>query len=270
MAIDFAAIRNKLNQISGVSSKRNITWRPEEGQEYTIRLVSFPNNEGQPFKDVYFYYNIGSNPGLVAPYQFGKPDPIQELITKLRDEKTKESYELAKKLYPKMRCYALVLVRGEEDKGIRVWSFGKTLYQNLLNIMLDEDYGDITDPETGRDLKLTCTKSPGKQFADTEVRPRAKATPLADKPSELKKLLDTTPDVNDLFATKSYEELEKIVNDWLNGDKDEELGTTKVKPFDDEEIDLKPAAKAPTPQKSETTKASKFSSLDDAFAELDD
>ena len=43
-----------------------------------------------------FYYNIGNNPGLLAPYQFDKPDPIQELITKLRDEGTKESYELAK------------------------------------------------------------------------------------------------------------------------------------------------------------------------------
>ena len=45
------------------------------------------------------YYNIGNNPGLLAPYQFGKADPIQELFTKLRDEGSKESYELAKKLY---------------------------------------------------------------------------------------------------------------------------------------------------------------------------
>ena len=86
MAIDLDAIRKKLSQLSGNSSKRNTMWRPQEGEEHTVRLLSFQNNDGQPFKERYFYYNIGNNPGLLAPYQFGKPDPIQELITKLRDD----------------------------------------------------------------------------------------------------------------------------------------------------------------------------------------
>ena len=138
MAIDFDAIRRKLNKLSGQNSRQNTSWRPQEGEEHTVRLLSFPDNDGQPFKELWFYYNIGNNPGLLAPYQFGNPDPIQELITKLRDDGSKESYELAKKLYPKMRCYAPVVVRGEEDKGVRIWAFGKTVYQSLLNIMLDE------------------------------------------------------------------------------------------------------------------------------------
>jgi hypothetical protein len=275
MAIDLAAIRKKLNQISGVSSKRNITWRPEEGQEYQVRLLSFPNNDGQPFKEIMFYYNIGTNPGLVAPFQFGKPDPIQELITKLRDEGSKESYELAKKLYPKMRCFAPVVVRGEEDKGVRIWSFGKTLYQNILNLMLDEDYGDITDIHQGRDLKLTCTKSPGKTFADTEVRPRAKNTPLADRDEQINKLIASIPDVSELFETKSYSELEKIVNDWLNGDTEKETGTFKggsnsqASDFleDDEEIQVKPSQTKAT--KPSQTNNSKYANLNDAFADLE-
>ena len=158
MAIDLDAIRRKLNQLSGQNSKKNIMWRPTEGEEHTVRLLSFQDNDGQPFQERWFYYNIGNNPGLLAPYQFNKPDPIQELINKLRDDGSKESYELAKKLYPKMRSYAPVIVRGEEDKGVRLWSFGKMVYQSLLNIMLDEDYGDITDPLEGRDVKVVCTK----------------------------------------------------------------------------------------------------------------
>ena len=112
MPIDFDAIRKKLNQLSGNNSRRDMLWRPQEGEETTVRLLSFTDNDGQPFKERWFYYNIGNNPGLLAPYQFGKPDPIQELINKLRDEGSKESYELAKKLYPKMRCYAPVVVLG--------------------------------------------------------------------------------------------------------------------------------------------------------------
>ena len=83
MAIDLAAIRKKLGQLSGQNSKKNVMWRPEEGSETTVRLLAYPNNDGQPFKELMFYYNIGNNPGLLAPYQFDKPDPVQELITKL-------------------------------------------------------------------------------------------------------------------------------------------------------------------------------------------
>ena len=46
MAIDFDAIRKKLGQLSGNNSRRNVTWRPQEGEEHTVRLLSFPNNDG--------------------------------------------------------------------------------------------------------------------------------------------------------------------------------------------------------------------------------
>ena len=259
MAIDFDAIRNKLNQLSGNNSRRNMMWRPQEGEEATVRLMSFPDNDGQPFKELWFYYNIGNNPGLLAPYQFGKADPIKELINKLRDEGSKESYELAKKLYPKMRSYAPVVVRGEEDRGVRLWSFGKTVYQSLLNIMLDEDYGDITDPLDGRDVKVTCTKAPGRQWATTEVRPRGKQGLLNENKKQAKLWLDNIPSLDDMYELKSYDVLEKIVNDWLNGDDlDESAGTTR--------------GSSPPPEvaTSEVSSTPKYTSLDDAFADLED
>ena len=182
MAIDFDAIRKKLSQLSGTNNKRSMMWRPTEGEDATVRLLSFQDNDGQPFQERWFYYNIGNNPGLLAPYQFGKADPVQELITRLREDGAKESYELAKKLYPKMRCYAPVVVRGEEDKGVRIWAFGKTVYQSLLNIMLDEDYGDITDPETGTDVVLNyhVPGTPG-SFPKTTLKPRRRPSVLCDE-----------------------------------------------------------------------------------------
>ena len=158
MAIDFDAIKRKLDRLSGNNSSRNTMWKPVEGEEHTVRLLSFPDNDGQPFKELMFYYNIPGQRGLLAPSQFGKRDPIQELINKLRDEGTKESYEMAKKLYPKMRVYAACVVRGEESEGVKIWGFGKTVYQKLLTLMLDEDYGDITDLTNGRDVTIEHMK----------------------------------------------------------------------------------------------------------------
>lgn len=262
MAIDFDAIRKKLSQLSGTNNKKSMTWRPTEGEDATIRLLSFQDNDGQPFQERWFYYNIGNNPGLLAPYQFNKPDPIQELITKLRDDGAKESYELAKKLYPKMRCYAPVVVRGEEEKGVRIWSFGKTVYQSLLNIMLDEDYGDITDPTEGRDVKVICTKAPGRMWATTEVRPRGKASPLSTDKNQTQTWTNNIPDLSTMFELKSYDELEKIVNDWINGESDDDdLGTT--------------GNAGPSQTKTQTTStggsgdSKSYKSLDEAFADLD-
>ena len=265
MAIDFNALRKKLDSLSGNNSRRNSMWRPQEGEEATVRLLSFSDNEdGLPFSERWFYYNIGNNPGLLAPYQFGDPDPIQELITKLRDEGTKESYELAKKLYPKARYYAPVIVRDEEEKGVRVWAFGKTVYQSLLNIMLDEDYGDITDVAEGRDVKVMCTKQPGRMWATTEVRPRGKQSVLSSAKGQSAKWIEAIPNVNDMYEAKSYDALSKIVNDWLNDDAagdDETPNSGTERGFN---------GSAPAAKSSSGNLDSKFKSLDDAFADLED
>jgi hypothetical protein len=261
MSIDFEAIRKKLERLSGANRNRSAMWKPTEGEEHVVRLLSFPDNEGQPFQERWFYYGIGNNRGLLAPYQFSDPDPVQELITTLRDDGSKESYELAKKLYPKMRTYAPVIVRGEEDKGVQIWGFGKTVYQTLLGIMLDEDYGDITDPTSGRDIKVACVKQPGRKWAMTEVRPRGRQSKLSSKSDQAKEWLDSIPNLSDIYQCKSYDELSKIVNDWLNDDNDS--GDGFEKPTGSSQMSQQ--------KQSSTDSSSKaYSNIDDAFADLMD
>ena len=260
MAVNLAALQKKLNQLSGVNSRKNTMWRPTENEEETVRIIAFPDNDGQPFMERYFYYNIGNNPGLLAPYQFGKPDPFQELITKLRADDTKESYELAKKLYPKMRSYAAVIVRGEEDKGVRLWSFGKTVYQDLLKIMLDSDYGDITDVNEGFDIKVSCSKQPGRMWAETSVRPRPKATALASSKKQAKEWIDNIPNLDEMYSCKSYEELEKIINAWLE-DPEDSSGTSRG--------DFSTKSSKATESKSSGSSSNTMKDLDDAFADLE-
>ena len=253
MALDFDAIKRKLDRLSGNTSNRNTMWKPEEGNKYTVRLLSFPDNDGQPFKELQFYYNIPGQRGLLAPSQFGKRDPVQELINKLRDEGTKESYEMAKKLYPKMRVYAPVIVRGEEDKGVQIWSFGKLVYQALLSLMMDEDYGDITDVENGTDITVTCTKAPGQQWAKTEVLPKRKSSPLSKDTSQSKEWLGSIPDVTNIFQVKSYDELTGIINNWLNADEGNDEGTEWG---------------SSNTNTSSETKESSSSAIDDVFSDL--
>lgn len=262
MAVDFDAIRAKLARLSGANTNRNVTWKPTEGEEHTVRLIAFPDNDGQPFKEIQWYYNIPGARGFVAPFQFGKKDPVQELISKLREEGSKESYEMAKKLYPSMRTYAAVVVRGQEDEGVKIWSFGKTVYQKLLSLMLDEDYGDITDPLEGRDIKVVCTKNPGQQYAMTDVMPRGKTTKLSTNSKQSKEWLENIPSVEDLYTLKSYDEISGILERWINGD-DESMSSEGTE---------HPTSSTSLSDDSEDSgsSSSNYDSLDDAFADLMD
>ena len=152
-----------------------------------------------------------------------------------------------------MRTYAPVIIRGEEDKGVQIWGFGKTVYQTLLGLMLDEDYGDITDPKSGRDIKVVCSKQPGKKWAMTEVRPRGKQSELSDNDSQSQSWLSNIPNLDEIYQMKSYDELAKIINDWLSDDDDE----------DDNPVSSSTESASKTGGSS-----SGYRSLDDAFADL--
>lgn len=229
MSFDINKIREKLAKMANRGQGTQY-WKPTLNSEVEIRLLSFPDVEGEPFKELKFYYNIGKNRGLLAPSQFGDADPIQELIDQLKGDNSEESKNLRKQLYPKSRFYAPIIVRGEEEKGVQIWGFSKTVYVQLYTWMATEEVGNITDPYTGRDMVITYTKPHGKQYPETTTRPRMSTSKAASTEAALKNVVDSIPKSSDLFSCKPYDELKKIVNDWINGDTEEEEakdGTTR-------------------------------------------
>lgn len=283
MAIDLEAIRRRVAELSGGKRTSSVQiWKPAIG-EHKVRCLPWKDAaDGQPFKERWFYY-IGDNPGILAPNQFGKPDPINDLIRKLYSSGKPEDRLLAKKLQPKMRSYAPVVVRGQEDKGVMVWAFGKIVYQRMLGFFLDEEVGDILSPTEGFDLKVTLSQAPGKQFMDTMVDPARKATPLHPDQAVAQKWLDNIPNIDDMYRLKSTSEIETILNNWLNGGDSgtPDAGTTRGPAPTDELDKLAAEVKAPEPTpasppaekaKEKPAKAAKpeakKSSLDDAFADL--
>lgn len=217
MAIDLDLIRKRMAELNGTKKTSSVQlWKPGPG-EYKIRCLPWKNvTDGQPFVERWFYY-IGTNSGILTPKQFGKPDPIDDLIRKLYSSGKPADRELAKKLQPKMRAYTPVIVRGEEEKGVMVWSFGKIVYQRLLGFFVDEDCGDILDPLDGHDLKVTITQQPGKQFADTTVDFRAKTSKISDDVKQMEAWLEGVPNIDDMYRLKSKEEIENVLNAWLSG-----------------------------------------------------
>lgn len=280
MAIDLEAIKKRVAELSGVKKTSSVQmWKPGLG-EHKVRCLPWKNSpDGQPFAERWFYY-IGENAGILAPNQFGKPDPINDLIRKLYSSGKPDDRILAKKLAPKMRCYAPVIVRGEEDKGVLVWSFGKQVYQRMLGFFLDEEVGDILSPTEGFDLKVTITKAQGKQFNDTMVDPARRPTKLHEDSATSQRWLESIPNIDDMYRLKTTSEIEAVLNNWLNGGGSEPVqhdggstrGPAPVDELDNLVSEVKSSDSKPVEKKAAPAKKTevKKQSLDDAFAELMD
>lgn len=217
MGIDMSKMRARQDALNNTGKKNNNFWKPQEGEQ-TVRLVC--PADGDPFKDFFFHY-IDGTPGFLSPKRnFGEDCPLDTYVRALWNEGSEESRRVAKKLSAKQRFFAPVVVRGEEDQGVRVWGFGKRAYETLVGLVMNPEYGDITDPETGTDLVVTYTKPAGASFPETKITPRRKSSVLLEDTAKAAELLETIPDFDELFAPsrKTTTEVQDILDNFLNGD----------------------------------------------------
>jgi len=219
--MDITAIRKRLEQLQTSNTKTNNLWKPQPGKQ-VVRIVPYQHNKDNPFQELFFHYDLGGKTYL-SPITFGRPDPIEEFAQKLRSSGNKEDYQIAKKLMAKMRTFAPVIVRGEESEGVRFWGFGKMVYQELLSVIADPDYGDITDAMNGRDVtvEFISAEEAGKNFPVTNIRVKPNQTPVTDDDKLLDKLLNEQPNIQEMYQERSYEELTEVLNNWLTPSDDE-------------------------------------------------
>ena len=193
-----------------------IFWRPTVGKQQ-VRIVPSAYDSKNPFKELKFYYGI-TNKVMISPLNFGEKDPIYLFAQKLREEYNKENYVLAKKLDAKTRIFAPVVVRGEEDKGVRLWQFGKQVYEELLALAVDEEIGDYTDVAGGRDLTVETVgpESTGTPYNKSSVRVRLKTSALSEDSSTVETWLKEQPNPEELFKRYTFDEMKVALEKWLS------------------------------------------------------
>ena len=222
--MDINSIRKRLNQLQTTNNRTSNLWKPQPGKQ-VIRVLPYKHNKDNPFIELFFHFGL-NNKTYLSPITFGRPDPIEEFASKLKTSGNREEYQMARKLEAKMRTFAPVIVRGEEGQGVKFWGFGKTVYQELLSVIADPDYGDITDPVSGRDISVEfkTAEETGASFPKTNIRVKPNQTPITEDKAQLEGILENQKDITELYQELSYEELTNVLNEWLNPEasKDEE------------------------------------------------
>jgi hypothetical protein len=148
---------------------------------------------------------------LVAPIS------IVEFANKLKKSGDKEEWKTGRSLEPKLRTYVPVLVRGAEHEGVKFWGMGKQVYQEILSIIADADYGDITDLRAGRDIvvEFKTAEETGKSFPETTIRVKPNQTPAFDPAdAAIKEKVKNQKNVTELFLNSP---MKNLLRSWTLG-----------------------------------------------------
>ncbi len=227
--MDLDAIKSRLNQLQ--NTQTNAFWKPQPGKSQ-VRIVPYKHDKSNPFSELFFHYSLVPNKTVISPLSYGRPDPVQQFADKLKSTGNKDEWIQGKRIEPKMRTFVPVVVRGEENEGVKFWGFGKTVYQELLGIIADPDYGDISDATAGRDITVErqTPAEAGNQYGKTTIRVKPNVTSLSDNSDLLTKLLDEQPNINELYNEPTFDELKGHLSNFLNpSDGNSDTGETETK-----------------------------------------
>ena len=225
---------------------------PKEGT-MRVRLLSQGPDKELGVEVIQFYSQ--KTGGIISPASFGDPCPFMEKFKELKNSSNEDDQELAKLLTPRRR-YVIggTIYKDEKGKEIDEDRIGKpilipsSVYQDIIDLYLDEDdWGDMTDPESGYDIKITRS---GKGKMDTTYS--VTACPKGKNPKS--KFLPTL-DLEEILKNEipSYDELEEKLSDFLNGSDEE--------PEDDDAEERPKKKKVKDPDKKKLKKKKKVSDI---------
>lgn len=181
-----------------------------------VRLMDQGEDKELGLEIIQFYLGKEKG-GIISPATFDMPCPFMEKYQELKNSDNEDDQELAKRLVPRRRyivggtCYKDE--KGKEvdpDRICKLILIPRSVYQGIIDLYLDEDdWGDMTDPEEGYDIKITRA---GEGMMDTTytVNPCPGRKPLNPK---YRKEMDLEGIIRSKI--KSYESLEEELDSFL-------------------------------------------------------
>ena len=195
----------------------------KDGQTKRVRILNMGDEETFCQEVTQFYLGADIK-GVISPSTFNEPCGIQESYDELKSSDEDDDKELAAKFPPRQRWLALCAVyKDEAGKELDEQNSPKFvlltggMYQEILDLYLDEgEWGDMTDPIKGYDLKLSRSGS-GKTDTEYSVKPcKNTKTPKAFA----KKVYNLEEEVRKIIPT--YEKTKELINQFLGLSPDED------------------------------------------------
>ena len=187
-----------------------------------VRRILPPKGDKDVFwSEGYLHFGLGDDGKktvtCLETYGEGKKCPICQYVEELKKSKSKEDKQLADKIRRVKRTYIAVLNRDADEEKPLVLPVGQTIMKQVVDLICDPDYGDITDFNEGRDI--TITKSGSGLSTEYSVIAKPK-TSIASEDFDEDELDEEIPDLDALFVKKTPDELQAILDGEDEDDKD--------------------------------------------------
>lgn len=227
-------------------------WKPIKYGKYTVRFLPPHDSDGLFFKET-AQHKIGDN-YYFCPKSEGDHCPICEKYKKLYDIGTDDAVALAKEIKPRKQYLYNIIVKEElgeayeDNTKVFVYMSGKMLYDALMDYFFDEDYGDLTDVESGYDFVINKEHGDLGFPSYKKSKPRRNSSVMLEDDDDIEKVLEGIKDLNKEIELKSYDELKEALGHFLTEEKEggskfadkiskKEKSVDKDKDEDEDEVD---------------------------------
>lgn len=235
MAIDLDALRQKHEQINapagekkenndflkqfyqipwGTNSIRFLPWKDESQQFYAETSIHrVPTSDGK-VKNVHCR-KIHNEACPLCDLYYDQWAIVNRIDDKDNAE-SKKAKALATQIKARSRYYFNIVDR-EAEKGeeVKILSVGIMLFKKIVGAIMDPDFGDITDFETGHDFKIIKEKD-GEWPKYDQSAPRPMSSPTGKK-GEIAAYMESLHDVHALVKLEDYETCKDAVTTLLGG-----------------------------------------------------
>lgn len=160
-------------------------WSPKDGRN-VIRILPPKTGSEDFYAEARVHYNVGPDKKMVTCGKTARSTcAVCDFVDALYKTKDKEDEKLAKRMRATSRYYFNVVDRsveeGTEDYGeILVFGSGATIFTDILGIIVEPDYGDITNAEKGRDVIINKSGKGLDTKYNTQARPVETAVGIED------------------------------------------------------------------------------------------
>lgn len=253
MGLDIEKLKKKLAETKEKTSSGGGNdfkfWSPSDGRN-VIRVLP-PKGDSEFYAETEVHYNVGpkKDKSTVCLKAAGeKSCPVCEYVDELfKGDEDDKAY--AKKLRAKSKYYFNVIDRSveEDDKEfgeVLVLGSGVTVFEGILGLVCDPDYGDITDEDAGYDVIIN--KSGKKLNTEYKVTGRPKQTEIGVDGWE-EKLIDLSV----LIKSRSEDDVIHLMEEgeWpAKSSKDNEEDEDEKPAKKKKKADEKPAKKKKKPE----------------------
>lgn len=181
-----------------------------------IRILPSQNEGETPFSELYIHakeVDGKKRKFTCLKEMYDKDCPFCEAREELYSSGKDEDKEIAKKYYPRRTYVCRVIDRDKEDEGVKFWRFNHDFrnqgtFDKIIDIVASK--GDVTDPETGRDLMVHIKRDQNGNCVISSITDMD-PSPIHEDEEKAKEWVESEKTWEDVYSVKGYDYLEIIV-----------------------------------------------------------